>query len=107
VVHALSVDVEDWYHDSAVQVAGPVEHRVEANTLRLLDIGKSGGVDHQFRPFGADKPLRRLPVSHIEIRQVHTPDPVLPVQNRYEVFAQHPRGAGDQNPHSLFPYIFS
>jgi len=38
IVHALSVDVEDWYHDGPVGAVGPAEGRVEANTLRLLDI---------------------------------------------------------------------
>ena len=38
MIHALSVDVEDWYHDIAVRVAAPPEGRVEANTIRLLDI---------------------------------------------------------------------
>jgi len=38
VVHALSIDVEDWYHDSHLQVLGSPEHRVELNTLRLLDL---------------------------------------------------------------------
>ena len=38
VTHALSIDVEDWYHDAAGPVAAPVEGRVEANTLHLLDI---------------------------------------------------------------------
>ncbi|MBI1817493.1 MAG: polysaccharide deacetylase family protein [Deltaproteobacteria bacterium] len=36
--HALSVDVEDWYHDAASNVRAPYEQRVEANTLRLLDL---------------------------------------------------------------------
>ena len=38
MTHALSIDVEDWYHDAALRVAGPLESRVEANTLRLLDL---------------------------------------------------------------------
>jgi polysaccharide deacetylase family protein (PEP-CTERM system associated) len=38
VIHALTVDVEDWYHDS-VGVPPPVlGSRVESNTLHLLDI---------------------------------------------------------------------
>src|SRR5262245_43392885 len=36
-VHGLTVDVEDWYHDSQVG-PGPVGHRVEANTDRLLEL---------------------------------------------------------------------
>jgi polysaccharide deacetylase family protein (PEP-CTERM system associated) len=38
MIHALSVDVEDWYHDGAVGVDAGAEGRVEANTLQLLDI---------------------------------------------------------------------
>ncbi|MBI4517699.1 MAG: polysaccharide deacetylase family protein [Deltaproteobacteria bacterium] len=34
--HALSVDVEDWYHDAAL--AGHPAQRVETNTLQLLDL---------------------------------------------------------------------
>lgn len=37
VEHALSVDVEDWYHDSGV-TAGEVGDRVERNTDRLLEL---------------------------------------------------------------------
>ncbi len=35
--HALSVDVEDWYHDGGAPTADP-ESRVLDNTLRLLDV---------------------------------------------------------------------
>jgi polysaccharide deacetylase family protein (PEP-CTERM system associated) len=35
--HALSVDVEDWYHDGGARTAEP-EVRVLDNTLRLLDV---------------------------------------------------------------------
>jgi polysaccharide deacetylase family protein (PEP-CTERM system associated) len=35
--HALSVDVEDWYHDGGL-TAGATGERVEANTDRLLDL---------------------------------------------------------------------
>jgi polysaccharide deacetylase family protein (PEP-CTERM system associated) len=38
LTHALSIDVEDWYHDAAVPAGARVDHRVEANTLRLLDV---------------------------------------------------------------------
>ena len=38
LTHALSIDVEDWYHDAAFPVAERVDCRVEANTLRLLDL---------------------------------------------------------------------
>lgn len=37
MLHALSVDVEDWYHDSAV-APGAVGPRVERNTDLLLEI---------------------------------------------------------------------
>jgi polysaccharide deacetylase family protein (PEP-CTERM system associated) len=36
LAHALSVDVEDWYHDGGV--ADPREERVEANVERLLEL---------------------------------------------------------------------
>jgi len=36
--HALTIDVEDWYHDSGETAAGQQENRVVDNTLRLLDI---------------------------------------------------------------------
>ena len=48
MMHALSVDVEDWYHDTAARVATPSEGRVEANTLRLLDILERRGVKATF-----------------------------------------------------------
>jgi polysaccharide deacetylase family protein (PEP-CTERM system associated) len=35
--HALSVDVEDWYHDGGAPAAAP-ERRVGDNTRRLLDV---------------------------------------------------------------------
>ena len=38
MVHALSIDVEDWYHDFLVDPRTPRESRVEANTLGVLDI---------------------------------------------------------------------
>jgi len=37
IVHALTIDVEDWYHDSHGS-PGRIGPRVEANTLRLLEI---------------------------------------------------------------------
>jgi polysaccharide deacetylase family protein (PEP-CTERM system associated) len=48
MIHALSVDVEDWYHDGAVNVAPPAEDRVEANTARLLEIFERRGVTATF-----------------------------------------------------------
>jgi polysaccharide deacetylase family protein (PEP-CTERM system associated) len=37
ILHALSVDVEDWYHDGQ-ETPGTVGYRVEANTERLLEL---------------------------------------------------------------------
>jgi len=48
VLHALSVDVEDWYHDGGTGGVQPVEHRVEGNTLRLLDLLAARGVRATF-----------------------------------------------------------
>jgi polysaccharide deacetylase family protein (PEP-CTERM system associated) len=36
--HALSVDVEDWYHDGGLMPPDPALERVEANTERLLEL---------------------------------------------------------------------
>jgi polysaccharide deacetylase family protein (PEP-CTERM system associated) len=38
VRHAFSVDVEDWYHDGHLLVGDDSQHRVEANTLHVLDL---------------------------------------------------------------------
>jgi polysaccharide deacetylase family protein (PEP-CTERM system associated) len=38
VRHAFTVDVEDWYHDGYVGVWDAPQHRVETNTLHLLDL---------------------------------------------------------------------
>jgi len=48
MVHALSIDVEDWYHDVAVRAGEPLESRVERNTLRLLDIMDAHNVKGTF-----------------------------------------------------------
>lgn len=48
MVHALSIDVEDWYHDDAQAAAGSPEDRVEANTRRLLDIFERHSVTATF-----------------------------------------------------------
>ena len=48
MIHAFSVDVEDWYHDVAPQAAGPFDSRVEANTLLLLDILAAHGARGTF-----------------------------------------------------------
>jgi polysaccharide deacetylase family protein (PEP-CTERM system associated) len=50
--HALSVDVEDWYHDAA-GIAGSVGHRVEANTDRLLEMFADHGARATFFFLGA------------------------------------------------------
>lgn len=47
-VHALSVDVEDWYHDGEVPVTGTSERRVEANTERLLEMFAAHGARATF-----------------------------------------------------------
>lgn len=44
--HALSIDVEDWYHDGAP--ADQAEQRVEVNTLRVLDLFAERGVRATF-----------------------------------------------------------
>jgi len=46
--HALSIDVEDWYHDFLVDPCTPRESRVEANTLAVLDILEAQGVKATF-----------------------------------------------------------
>jgi polysaccharide deacetylase family protein (PEP-CTERM system associated) len=38
MLHAFSVDVEDWYHDFAVEPAATFESRVERNVQRLLEL---------------------------------------------------------------------
>jgi len=48
IVHALSVDVEDWYHDAPVGTIDPLGCRVETNTLRLLDIMQAHDVRGTF-----------------------------------------------------------
>jgi polysaccharide deacetylase family protein (PEP-CTERM system associated) len=36
--HALTIDVEDWYHDGGVEIAERRDHRVERNTELLLEL---------------------------------------------------------------------
>jgi polysaccharide deacetylase family protein (PEP-CTERM system associated) len=49
LVHALTVDVEDWYHDAVGALpTTPPEGRVESNTLRLLDIMAARGATGTF-----------------------------------------------------------
>lgn len=49
VCHALSVDVEDWYHDGGVaRGSTPPAERVVANTERLLDIFAAHGARASF-----------------------------------------------------------
>jgi polysaccharide deacetylase family protein (PEP-CTERM system associated) len=47
-VHALSVDVEDWYHDGGLAAPARSEQRVETNVLWLLDILAAGGARATF-----------------------------------------------------------
>ena len=48
MVHALSIDVEDWYHDFLVDPRAPRDSRVEANTLAVLDLLEAHGVRATF-----------------------------------------------------------
>lgn len=48
MTHAFSVDVEDWYHDSVGEAPAAPASRVEANTLRLLDIMAGHGATGTF-----------------------------------------------------------
>lgn len=47
-VHALTVDVEDWYHDCGLRPASADQERVEFNTLRLLDLFAACGARATF-----------------------------------------------------------
>jgi polysaccharide deacetylase family protein (PEP-CTERM system associated) len=44
VRHALSIDVEDWYHDSGIRPQALERERVAANTERLLELLAARGV---------------------------------------------------------------
>ena len=46
--HALSVDVEDWYHDGGPAPGGAAAERVVANTERLLDLLAARGARATF-----------------------------------------------------------
>jgi polysaccharide deacetylase family protein (PEP-CTERM system associated) len=59
MVHALSIDVEDWYHDFLVDPRTPRQSRVEANTLGLLDMLEAHGVKATF--FFLGKVAERFP----------------------------------------------
>lgn len=48
MLHALSIDVEDWYHDFLVDPRTPRESRVEANTLGVLKMLEVRGVKATF-----------------------------------------------------------
>jgi polysaccharide deacetylase family protein (PEP-CTERM system associated) len=48
IIHALSIDVEDWYHDGGSLRGVPLESRVEDNTLRVLDILAAHGARGTF-----------------------------------------------------------
>src|SRR5947209_611735 len=52
ITHALSIDVEDWYHDTGPGDRGGLESRVERNTLRLLEILQRHGVTATFFVLG-------------------------------------------------------
>jgi polysaccharide deacetylase family protein (PEP-CTERM system associated) len=47
-MHAFSVDVEDWYHDGGDSTAAGLEHRVERNLDRLLDMCAKYGAHGTF-----------------------------------------------------------
>ena len=48
MIHALSIDVEDWYHDFVVDTTVRRESRVEANTDRLLEVLAAHGARATF-----------------------------------------------------------
>lgn len=43
MLHALSIDVEDWYHDGGAPAVAAPAQRVEQNTQRLFDIMAAHG----------------------------------------------------------------
>jgi polysaccharide deacetylase family protein (PEP-CTERM system associated) len=51
-LHALSVDVEDWYHDGGGPAPPPAARRVEDNTLRLLELFAAAGARATFFVLG-------------------------------------------------------
>jgi polysaccharide deacetylase family protein (PEP-CTERM system associated) len=50
--HAMSVDVEDWFHDGGVRVETPAAYRVERNTERLLEAFEDAGARATFFVLG-------------------------------------------------------
>ncbi len=48
MLHALTIDVEDWYHDWMADGGTTPESRVEGNTLRLLELLEPFGVKATF-----------------------------------------------------------
>jgi polysaccharide deacetylase family protein (PEP-CTERM system associated) len=48
ICHALSVDVEDWYHDGGLVPDGATAERVVANTERLLELLAARGARATF-----------------------------------------------------------
>jgi polysaccharide deacetylase family protein (PEP-CTERM system associated) len=62
VQHALSVDVEDWYHDGG---GVPSQERVEVNTRRVLDLFAAAGARATF--FFLGEVAERMPAL---VRQV-------------------------------------
>lgn len=59
MLHALSIDVEDWYHDYLVDPRVPRIGRVEANTHAVLDMLEAHGVKATF--FFLGEVAERLP----------------------------------------------
>src|ERR1700690_1522400 len=50
--HALSIDVEDWYHDGGGATAAAPPERVETNTDRLLELLAARGARATFFVLG-------------------------------------------------------
>lgn len=53
VTHAMSVDVEDWFHDGGLVVDDPAAERVERNTDALLELFAATGTRATFFVLGA------------------------------------------------------
>ena len=52
VTHAMSVDVEDWFHDGGLAVDDPAAERVERNTDALLELLAAAGARATFFVLG-------------------------------------------------------
>jgi polysaccharide deacetylase family protein (PEP-CTERM system associated) len=46
--HALSVDVEDWFHDGGLVMRAEIGHRVDMNTRSVLDVLAAAGARATF-----------------------------------------------------------